>query len=217
MPLDYVRTLTSTIQQISHAPVARHVSIALGAGLLALFWSLQALPAKATLKSRGLDAIHLITAARYSRVEHISSDDLARLLDGKSNDVVLFDVREPDEHAVSTLPGAIRISPSIAAVDFAKRFGDRLKGRNAIFFCSVGVRSTQVASRILRLQQNLGLVALQNLRGGIFNWHNEARPLAGTHGKTDLVHPYNTYWSRLLNRRDGISYKPASASQSSNQ
>jgi len=47
-----------------------------------------------------------------------------------------------------------------------------------------------------------------NLRGGVFAWHNQARPLENEAGTTDTIHPYNDKWGKLVERREGISYTP---------
>ena len=43
-----------------------------------------------------------------------------------------------------------------------------------------------------------------NLKGSIFKWANEGRPLVQDGKPTHQVHPYNKYWGRLLDQ----SYHP---------
>ena len=47
-----------------------------------------------------------------------------------------------------------------------------------------------------------------NLEGGIFDWHNDGRPLTDANGKTPYVHPYDDKWGQLLVRRDYVARTP---------
>ena len=160
-------------------------------------------------KSRALSAIHMLTAARFTSVNHLSAEALLELKNSTLDDVVIMDVREPMEHRVSHLPDSIRVSPAITPQDFAKKFAAVIQGKTLVLYCSVGVRSTELAARILPLKQSLGITKLYNLRGGIFNWHNHALPLATSKAATNRIHPYNRRWAYLLNRRELITYTPA--------
>ena len=93
-------------------------------------------------------------------------------------DVILVDVRTPAEYAVSHLPGArsgLTDLPPTSAI---------------VVYCSVGYRSAQSAQQL----QAAGYTHVANLDGGIFQWANEGRPLAGS----PKVHPYNHHWARYL-------------------
>ncbi|MEM7699789.1 MAG: hypothetical protein AAF236_15450, partial [Verrucomicrobiota bacterium] len=48
------------------------------------------------------------------------------------------------------------------------------------------------------LEESSG-IPVRNLVGSIFAWANEDRPLETPTGEaTDLVHPFNNFWGRLL-------------------
>lgn len=154
-----------------------------------------------------LERIHQGIAASHDGVEHIAADDFAQL---NAGEVILFDVREPDEFKVSHLPGAIQVSPEIGAAEFKERFGDTLKGKQAIFYCSVGVRSTILAERVAGLVERSTGAAPMNLIGGAFQWSNEGRAMITPKGKgTRAIHPFDAYWGRLIKDRGAISYKPS--------
>ncbi|MAY21130.1 MAG: sulfurtransferase [Erythrobacteraceae bacterium] len=153
-----------------------------------------------------LDRIHAGIAATHNNVEHIAADDFVAL---DSDEFVLFDVREADEFAVSHLPGAVLVDPDITAAEFTTRFGDSLEGKRAIFYCSVGVRSSNLADRVAELVEDSTGNAPVNLIGGLFKWRNEGRELVTASGQsTGDIHPYDDYWGRLIEDRETISYKP---------
>lgn len=132
-------------------------------------------------------------------------DELAR----NGTPVLLLDVREPAEYAVSGIPGAIRVDPSISAEQFLQRFGDWLNGRTVVLYCSVGVRSSRLVERIDGVARQRGADDVVNLRGGIFAWHNYGRRLHQSAMPTDFVHPYSRRWSRYLDFPELARSKPA--------
>jgi rhodanese-related sulfurtransferase len=155
-----------------------------------------------------------LSIAEDSQIVQMSSDAVLDLLDDKAGKVLLFDVREPDEFAVSHLPGAIRLAPDASIDQFYKHYGTRLEGIMPIFYCSVGRRSNALAEAVAahgRLDTKRQPITPTNLRGGIFRWHNEAKPLVNVQGTTDQVHPYNGFWRRLLEHPDRSAYAPAAS------
>lgn len=141
----------------------------------------------------------------FAAVRHIGSGELEEL-QGEPEGPVLFDVRELEEFAVSRLTGAKQVDPGIANAAFMERHSASLRGKTVIFYCSVGVRSSQLAEQLQEALLKAGVRQVYNLQGGIFNWHNEARTLTTDTGPTSYVHPYNDYWGQLLMRRDLIRY-----------
>ena len=145
---------------------------------------------------------HQTIKQEFESVDHINAEQLATLKEG----AVLFDVREDNEFRVSHLEGAIRVSPDITQKDFVQRFANLVKGKPIVFYCSVGYRSSKLATTV---QENLrvsGSQEIYNLEGGIFNWHNERRKLVNKNGPSDDIHPYDRYWGRLLERPKMIRY-----------
>ncbi|MGI9477997.1 MAG: rhodanese-like domain-containing protein [Hyphomicrobiaceae bacterium] len=184
----------------------------IAAGLLVTLFSILSVSVSAHgagLDDPALDAVHRQTAARHARVQHIMAGDLAKLQQQTGGNLLILDVREKEEHAVSRLPGATRVAPSISATEFMRAFADRLGDRVVVLYCSVGVRSTQLADRIQRAARAAGARAVYNLAGGAFHWHNQSRPMVDSAGPTRLVHPFSWRWSKLVRHRDRISYTPA--------
>ena len=135
-------------------------------------------------------------------VAQLKTDSLAtRLSTQDSTGLLLFDVRRADEFAVSRIRGAVRADPDLSADEFARMFAGALKEKELVFYCSVGYRSSILLERVQQQALDAGVVSLANLRGGIFRWYNERRPLHDGTGKVDTVHGYDAFWSRLLKKR----------------
>lgn len=143
----------------------------------------------------------------FRNVKQLSAAQLTEMAKTDKS-IVIFDAREEAEYKVSHIPGAERIDPGIWNWTFNRKYADRLKGKTVVFYCSVGVRSSKLAAMVQKSLAEKGAKGVYNLRGGIFRWHNDKRPLVNAKGKTPLVHPYDKYWGRLINRQSYVSYKP---------
>ncbi|MGB7205764.1 MAG: rhodanese-like domain-containing protein [Anderseniella sp.] len=154
-----------------------------------------------------LDEVEQDVVSKYPSVTQLSTSTVANV-QATSKNVVLFDVREEDEFLVSHLPGAIRVDPDMSEADFLKQYASMVQGKQVVFYCSVGVRSSKLAGLVGEQLKAVGAVQTANMSGGIFRWHNEKRVLMSTSGKVDLVHPYNSKWGALVDRKPKISYTP---------
>lgn len=143
----------------------------------------------------------------YQDVGHLSTSALADMVRGEGN-VLLFDVREPEEFAVSHIPGAQRVDPGTSRTAFLQRYRDKVADRVVVFYCSVGVRSSQMAQAVQAGLEKKGAKNVFNLDGGVFGWHNEKRPLENAKGETPYVHPYDSRWGKLVERKDLIRTAP---------
>ncbi len=157
--------------------------------------------------SKKLDTLEAELQSSYPNIGHLSTGTLSQWSADKK-DVVLIDVREEGEYAVSHIDGALRIDPKASASEVAAQIGSIASGKDVIFYCSVGVRSSQLADRAKDELQAMGAGDIYNLSGGIFAWHNEKRALKSDAGDTQMVHPYDRVWGKLVNRQDYISYAP---------
>lgn len=151
-----------------------------------------------------LSRIGELIEREYVNVKQIDIGEFSRL---PASDVIVFDVREQEEFSVSHLSNAIQLAPNISAQEFEQRFGDHIADKTAVFYCSVGRRSSKLASELEDVLQDNGAVQFYNLRGGIFNWRNQQQPLVSPeHEATQKVHPYNAFWGRLIKDKSAISY-----------
>ncbi len=140
-------------------------------------------------------AINAEISDNFSDVEHISIEQFLEQQE-KNDDVLIIDVREPEEYAVSHIPGAQNITEPEAIVKLALE-----TEKAVVVYCSVGYRSAIMAKKL----QALGVREVANLQGSIFAWANQSLPLVNQSGATCDVHDFNDHWSRLL--KDDVSIK----------
>ena len=148
-----------------------------------------------------LASVQIAIEAQFETVDHLPADEFMAM---DKNRVLVFDTRPMAEYTVSHIDGALQIDPAISAAKFAKLYGDKAKGKTLVFYCSVGHRSSDVAERIAGEISKAG--PIYNLRGGLFDWHNEGRPVVNKSGATASIHPYDKNWGQLLERQDTLSY-----------
>ncbi len=175
-----------------------HIALTTAAALVAISTA-------APAKDRTLASVHADVKERFNTVQHLTAQDLKAF---NPEDVVIFDVREKGEFAVSHIGNAIRIDPDTRPAEFMRKHADLVAGKTVLVYCSVGVRSSALAARLARVLKRQGDTKIYNLTGGIFQWHNEGRPLARGGQSTRYVHPYNRSWGRLISKRELISYTP---------
>ncbi len=133
--------------------------------------------------------------SKYPLAKQIDAATLAEKLDGPRETVpLLLDIRGSDEYRISHLRGAL-LAEDIEAARLVLRDVDA--DREIVVYCSVGMRSSAVAEAL----QRDGFRHVSNLRGGIFSWANEGRPLYSGARLVLTVHPFNRDWGRLLNSK----------------
>ncbi|MDA8021215.1 MAG: rhodanese-like domain-containing protein [Thermoanaerobaculia bacterium] len=129
---------------------------------------------------------------QFPSAPQLSTEALARRLD-VGEEIVLLDVREPEEYAVSHLPGAVRVDPG-AHPALPEGVDSSLP---VVAYCSVGWRSSHWVEGL----RSQGIDAM-NLEGSIFQWVAEDRPLKRDEETVYVVHPYSRAWSWLVNPED---------------
>ncbi len=107
------------------------------------------------------------TRTAPKQVEEIKPKMLKRLLDAKSN-LVLLDVREPFEHDLCHLKG----SKLIPLGELERRVGELDPTDEIVVYCHVGERS----ARAVDLLNSRGFRKAKNLAGGIRAWADEVDP-----------------------------------------
>jgi len=122
----------------------------------------------------------------------------ARLAAGSAPPV--FDVREVDEFDHAHIASAVRVDPALSGRAFLAAHGDRA-ARGGVFVCAVGARSSRLLARIQSAWPGATLPTFVNLRGGMFRWAAEGRPMVDAAGRpATTVHPYGPRWGALLAR-----------------
>ena len=152
-----MNTVSGLVRELLMIKIRIRFTVALGVLIFllnidqALAWS---------LFEKDLSATHTEIIEDYQSVSHISAEALLPLM--KQN-IILFDVREPDEYAVSHLPGAIWISPDINEQDFIDAYGEKTKGAVVVFYCSVGRRSSELTENTQAALRQKGATNVFNL------------------------------------------------------
>jgi rhodanese-related sulfurtransferase len=120
----------------------------------------------------------------------IHAKDLLKIID--DTDLVLIDVRQPEEQKVSMLAHAL--TPQ----EFADKFRHGIpKGKRIVVYCTIGYRSGKYADQ-LALQN----INAENLEGGMLAWSHIGGTFyekdADGHGVvTNRVHVYDKSWNFL--------------------
>lgn len=162
-------------------------------------------PGTATALNFSLDEIQQDIEDQYQNISHIDGNHVLTM---KSEKTIIFDVRQQAEFDVSHLKNAIRIPPNINNKDFMNTFGDQVEGKNVIFYCSVGGRSSFLASRLKPSLLKQGAKNIYNLKGGIFQWRNQQRTLIQNELPTQYIHPFNPLWGLLIEDKSSIRLLP---------
>jgi rhodanese-related sulfurtransferase len=108
------------------------------------------------------------------------------------NEVLILDAREPEEYAVSHLPGA----KNCGFKKFDPKWLDGIsKNQPIVVYCSIGYRSEKIARKVRRM----GFTRVSNLYGSIFEWTNRGYPLVDMAEKpTSRLHTFNRNWGRWV-------------------
>lgn len=101
------------------------------------------------------------------RVPEISVEELKARRD-RGDSVVLVDVREPHEHAISDLPDAVKIPLG----SLPQRYSALSTGDEIVVYCRSGARSAQAVGFL----RQMGYARSFNLAGGINRWAEAVDP-----------------------------------------
>ncbi|MCC5626753.1 rhodanese-like domain-containing protein [Nostoc sphaeroides CHAB 2801] len=132
---------------------------------------------------------------QFPNVKEITTKELAQLLLGSAKPrPLVLDARSQIEYAVSHIETAAQIDaliPDLAVLSTVS------KDRPIVVYCAVGYRSAKLAQQL----NETGMKCIYNLSGGIFHWANEGRLIFKDDQSTQVVHPYNAIWGKLLKAR----------------
>ena len=101
-------------------------------------------------------------------MKSISPKELNNLINSKSNDFQLIDIREEYEHDICSIGGE-----KINMYEISDKTDKILKDKKVIIYCRTGVRSANV---ITILEKNFNFQNLYNLDGGIMKWREDVDP-----------------------------------------
>lgn len=150
-----------------------------------------------------LDGIVSDVYQRFPEVEQLPPEELeARLASAKPP--LIVDARNESEYAVSRIAGAVRVDADSKPDAVIAKIGKEAAGRDVVFYCSVGMRSSTLAASSQDALVKAGATSVSSLVGGIYGWHNASRPLVDDKGATDFVHPNSPQSGKLLTRQDKV-------------
>ena len=127
----------------------------------------------------------------FPSAREISVEEFVELRERE--DILLVDVREPEERAVSGIPGAV------SKEEFE---GLKKKGTHplVVVYCTIGYRS----GRYVEGLNDEGIDAY-NLKGSILSWVHAGHPVVDPEGnETDRVHVYGARWNLLPQKYEAI-------------
>ncbi len=110
-----------------------------------------------------------LLAQAKSAITEVDTQTAQERIDGGGN-VVVLDVREPDEYDQGALPGALHIPRGHLEAQVEGRILD--KSAPVVVYCAGGVRSAFAA----RTLQELGYADVVSVAGGFGKWKDEGRP-----------------------------------------
>jgi rhodanese-related sulfurtransferase len=106
--------------------------------------------------------VKIVDEAR-AQIQEIQPPDLKRML-AEKEDFTLIDVREADEHARGTVPGAVKLPRGILERDIGTVVAD--KDRKIVLYCGGGYRSALAAVNL----KKMGYKNVISMWGGWRGW-----------------------------------------------
>lgn len=132
-------------------------------------------------KQKQIMTIYRKYAKKFPQVEGITPAELQQL-QRQRQQVVLVDVRSPEEREVSFIPGAISI------VEF-ERNSKQYQNSTIVAYCTIGYRSGKYAEKFR--QQGIKIL---NLEGSLLAWSHAQGKLINSQGLTNKVHVFAPQW-----------------------
>lgn len=112
-----------------------------------------------------------LTAIAETPVATITSDKLVERIEKQDKDIVILDVRTPDEFAAGHVPGARNIPHDQLPNRIAELAG--AKDKEVVVYCRSGKRAA-VAQETLAKH---GFGRITHLEGDMLRWQEEKRPV----------------------------------------
>jgi adenylyltransferase/sulfurtransferase len=122
----------------------------------------------------GIPQAKAAEAAEASTLSEITVLELKALMESQEQDFILLDVRNPNEHDIARIPGAVLVPlPDIEAGHGIEQVKQLLDGHKGILIahCKMGGRS----AKALSLLKEVGIEGI-NVKGGITAWSQEIDP-----------------------------------------
>jgi len=175
----------------------RNVWIALLLGSVSLYACSQSPAENSTLVQQQVQDAYLKATSGIDAPTIRADAVLSHLQDGS---LILVDVRQETEMAVSQIPGALSLD------EFKQKYqaNGPPKDKTVVAYCTIGYRSGKFAEKLTAQG-----IAVRNLEGGILAWVGSHGPLvhsdsAGVTAATTTVHVYGKEWNLLPPGYQGV-------------
>jgi rhodanese-related sulfurtransferase len=103
-------------------------------------------------------------------IEQLNAAAVHALWQQSPPDLVLLDVRQPEEWREGIIPGALKIS----LADLPHQLATLTRDKDYVLICRSGNRSSTAA----QLMHKAGFTRLANFQGGMLAWYDQHYPLA---------------------------------------
>lgn len=104
-----------------------------------------------------------------TQVNQVQANELFEIFNKKDENVVLIDVREPDEWDMGVIPGVVKISLG----DLEEKLSELDKSKKYIIVCRSGARSNFASAMMLES----GFSDVSNFMGGMISWQGNDYPI----------------------------------------
>ena len=111
-----------------------------------------------------------VPAAAEAAIKDVTPQEAENILKSRK-DVVVLDVRTPDEFEEGHIAGAQNLDSM--SDDLGKTLGGLDKGKTYLLHCEAGGRS----SRVLKRMRELNFKSIYHMDGGISAWKEAGKPL----------------------------------------
>lgn len=143
-------------------------------------------------KKQQLEDMYAGARKRFSEISDISAEELMAKLQA-GDDLVLVDVREEDEQAVSMIPGAI------TKQQFEADPGAH-EGKTIVPYCTIGGRSGMYTQHL----QSQGVANVLNFKGSILAWTHAGGELQCQGNATKQVHTHSKKFNLAAEGYEGV-------------
>ncbi|MBD2260951.1 molybdopterin-synthase adenylyltransferase MoeB [Pseudanabaena sp. FACHB-2040] len=120
----------------------------------------------------GIPQARLEEQQQQAELSEMTVTELKQVLDSGADDILLIDVRNPNEYEIAQIPGAVLIPlPEIESGSGVEKVKELLNGHKLIAHCKMGGRS----AKALGILKQAGITGT-NVKGGITAWSREVDP-----------------------------------------
>lgn len=120
----------------------------------------------------GIPQARMAEQQEQAAISEMTVQELKQVLDSGAEDILLIDVRNPNEYEIAQIPGAVLIPlPDIENGNGVEQVKELLNGHRLIAHCKMGGRS----AKALGILKQAGITGT-NVKGGITAWSREIDP-----------------------------------------